>query len=287
MRVGILFNCQHRLLADSLRGLLPGCEVEHFELGMLHDPAMQQAVADIYAGCDHVISVRAAPEFGPLQDDLLAPRVKALHFFPALVFGGFHPDMVYVPTAGGMLPGITQHYHSRIAIAGFLAGLGVAATAGLYNALVFGRLGYFEAYARERAMAGWHFAQDGIDIAPLIDRWRERGRFMHSTNHPMAWAYADLAAAICRRIGLLAPDAAPEAGEILDDLAMHSTHPVLPPLAARLGLPAESLFRLPGMEGRHVTLAEFLAAEFESFATAAPEELLAVAGMADLVAMLR
>jgi len=274
------------MLAAALRHLIPDCEVEHHDLSMLHDPGNQHAVAEAYGSCDHVISVRAAPEFGPLQDDVLATRVKALHFFPGLVFGGFHPDTVYVPGGHGMLPGLTQHYHSRIAIGGFLAGRDEVATAALYNALVFGRLGYFDAYARERALAGWHFAQDGIAIEPLIDRWRERGCFMHSTNHPMAWAYADVAVAICRRIGLIDATAPADPGEIVDDLAMHSTHPVLPPLAARLGVPAQSQFKLPGHAGRQVALEEFLAAEFEAFATAPREDLLAVPGVPELVAML-
>lgn len=282
-----MFNCQHHLLANALRALLPGCEVAHYDLSTLHDPGIQQAVAKVFAGCDHLISVRAAPEFGPLQDDILARRVKAFHVFPALVFGGFHPDMVYVPTARGMLSGPTQEYHSRVAIGGFLAGRDLAGTAELYNALVFGRLGYFEAFARERAMAAWHFAQDGIDIAPMIDRWRTQGRFMHSVNHPMAWAHRDLAVAICRKIGLLDAASPADPGELPDELAVHSRHPVLPPLAARLGLPAESLFKLPGEHGRMVALEEFLTAEFEAFGAAGREELLAVSGVAELVALLR
>lgn len=274
------------MLGHAMLALLPGCEVQHYDLSTLHDPGIQQAVADIYAGCDHVISVRAAPEFGPLQDDVLATRVKRLHFFPGLAFGGFHPDMVYVPTEDGMLPGPTQHYHSRIAIAGFLAGRDRDGTAALYNALVFGRLGYFEAYARERAMAGWHYAQDGIDIPPLIDRWRARGCFMHSANHPMAWAYKDVAVAMCHRIGLLDPALPADAGEIPDDLAMHSTHPILAPLATRLGLPAENLFKLPGLDGERVPLEIFIAAEFEAFGAAPRDALMAVPGVAEMVAML-
>jgi len=70
------------MLAAALRHLIPDCEVEHHDLSMLHDPGIQHAVAEAYGSCDHVISVRAAPEFGPLQDDVLARRVKALHFFP-------------------------------------------------------------------------------------------------------------------------------------------------------------------------------------------------------------
>ncbi len=174
MKIGILFSCQQQIFGDALRCLLPEAEMKHFELNTLGDPALREAVGAIMRSCDHVISCGAGPEFGVLSDDALRAAVPRFDVFPSFSFAGFHPDTVYVQGAAGSLVGITHHYHSRIAIGAWLAGRGLEETAALYNALVFGRLGYFDCFAHERAMASNLFGHFGIDLAPLIDRWRAR-----------------------------------------------------------------------------------------------------------------
>ena len=272
---------------DAMQALRPDAEIQHYDLTMLGNPALRQAIADIYATCDHVISCGVGPEMGPLADDALRATVPRLDIVPSFSFAGFHPDTVYVPTPCGMLDGITHHYHSRVALGAYLAGRGVAETAGLYNALVFGRLGYFDAFAAERAMAIRLYGYFGIEIGPLIDGWLARGCFMHSINHPKHWAFAELALAICRQVGLVGADAMAPTGAVIDNLRHHAAHPVLPPLAVRLGVPGSTLYKLSdAREPGEVPLEAFLAAEFEAFATAERATLQAVPGVAAWQAML-
>ncbi len=287
MKIGILFSCQQQMFFDAVQALLPDAEICHFELGVLADPQLRQDIAAIYATCDRMISCGAGPEHGPLSDDALRALVPRLDIFPSFSFAGFHPDTVYVPTTQGMLDGMTHHYHSRLAVGAFLAGRSLGETERLYNALVFGRLGYFETCAAERAMAIALFGHFDIKIGPMIDHWQARGCFMHSMNHPTHWAFADLVVAMCRKIGLIGPHATLDPNAVNDNLRAHAAHPVLPVLAARLGVEGSTMFKVAGgYEPGQVPLSEFLAAEFAAFATAERAALEAVPGAAVLRAML-
>ncbi len=287
MRIGIMFSCQHRMLADVLRHARPGCEVVSYDVASLGDPAVQGPVAADLVACDHVLSIYTAEAMGPLALAALRARAPALTELPSFSFGGFHPDTVYVPTARGFLDGPTHHYHSRIAIGGYLAGFAPRQTAGLYNALVFGRLGYFQAFLHERIMACQLFAQFDIAIEPLFERWMARGCFMHSVNHPKGWAFADIGLAIGRKAGLLDEAARVDPDAIIDDLALHAAHPLLPPLARRLGLAGDTMFQR-GHSGarRPLPMDAFLEAEYEAFAGATRQELEAVPFVSSLMAML-
>jgi hypothetical protein len=114
-----------------------------------------------------------------------------------------------------------------------------------------------------------------------------RGCFMHSLNHPKNWAFADLGLAMCRMAGLVDDHVAIDPDAILDDLARHAAHPVLPPLARRLGLAGSTLFK-PGhpTQMNHLSLEDFVEEEYKAFAAASRAELEAVPMVSNLLAIL-
>ncbi len=287
MKIGILFSCQYRLLADAVRAALPHAEVLDFEAGPLLDPSLRQPVVTALRGCDHILAIPTPPEYGALATQEMEGWAASLTLVPSFAFAGFHPDMAYIMTAQGFLDGPTHHYHSRIAMAGYLTGRTVRQTMGLYNALVFGRCGYFEIFAVERRMVVDLYAQFGMAIDPFFDRWMQRGCFMHSVNHPVGWAYADLGLAICRRAGLIGVDVTIDPDLIGDDLLQNAAHPLLPPLARRLGLVGSTSFT-PGQPSaiRHLGLEQFLEHEYATFAQASRAELEAVPVMSTVLACL-
>lgn len=284
MKVGIIFNCQHRMLAEVLRQVRPDIEVKDYDLaGLLADPAFGGAVLEEMAGCDQVLSLQLGESFGRFASSALRGRVRHLTVLPAFTFAGFHPDMIYIESTNGMVEGFTAAYHSRLAVAGFLEGLTPAQTTALYNALVMGRAGYFDVYAQERALLGQLLASFGIDLEPMLGRWAARGCFMHSINHPRHWCYADVALGLCQHAGLAAADAVVDADQISDALGQHASHPVLPPLARRLGVPAEAAFKPAWPHAdRAVPLERFVELEFECFAQVAAEDLARATGVAAL-----
>lgn len=277
------------MLAQTLRLARPDLEVVDYDIGQMRREGhlIAPLIAEL-GGCDQVLSLSLGSEDGPLCSEVLHEAVRRLTILPPFAFGGFHPDMIYVHTAQGYLDGFTHHYHSRIALAGFLAGRSVRETAALYNALVMGRGGYFSAFAQERHLICQLFERFSLELAPLFERWTARGRFMHSINHPMPWCYADVALLLLRYAGLVSHDAVVDSAMIPDGLALHPTHPVLPPLAHRLGIEPETHFKpAHPMEVHAVQTEDFVHLEFERFAHAARHELEAAPGVASLRAALQ
>jgi len=287
VKLGILFNCQVDVLAAVARRALPDAEVVAWNIGyLIPDAALRhQALAEL-ATCDHVLALKLDADQGELANDAMRPAMRRLTVLPGFSFGGFHPDTVYITTPQGFLGGYTHHYHSRIALAGFLNGRSPARTAALYNALVMGRGGYFDAYAQEMALACSLFDSYGLDLRPMFERWARRGCFMHSLNHPKSWCYAEICAAQLRHAGLIA-SAPADLADMDDPLHIHPTHPVLPPLARRLGVPAETGFRPFDGGPQHVVPVErFVELEYESFMAARTQDLETAPGVAHLRAVI-
>lgn len=288
MKVGILFHCQHRMLADVLRMARPDLDVIDYDIGSLaENAARQEAGIAALAQCDVVLSLHLDHSWGTLATDTLTDVLPRTIILPGFGFAGFHPDTVYVRTSGGYLPGFTHYYHSRIALAGFLDGRTALETAELFNALVMGRAGYLSAFEHERMLVCQSFERFGIDLKPHFDRWMERGCFMHSVDHPKGWCYADVALALLQYAGLVDRRATLDPAGIADGLRFHPTHPVLSPLARRLGVPAENSFKPSHPNEEHaVTLDRFIELEFECFAGASRSDLEAAPGVATLRAVL-
>ena len=288
MRLGVLFNCQHQMLADVLRLVQPAAEVVDYDIGqLLLDEGRRDAALAELMGCEHVLSLYLGEENGPLGSHALHAILPRLTILPGFSFGGFHPDTIYVHTPQGFLEGFTHHYHSRIALAGYLSGRPAHDTARLYNALVMGRAGYFDAYAQEQSLVCQVFEKVGIDLNPLFASWAAAGCFMHSVNHPKPACYVDVALALLRYAGLAGAQATVDASLVRDTLRFHPTHPVLPPLARRLGVPAELGFKpYHPSEDHSVPLQRFVELQFERFPHVARHELEAAPGVLTLLSVL-
>src|SRR5271156_6464282 len=181
MRLGILFDHQHAALAAALGTLLPEVEVtSHDAAPALRDPGLCAAVQADLLACDHVITRDLPPLAGPLATFLIRRAARQCHLLPPLRFAGFHPDVIAVPLDGAALGGATGTLHSRVALLAYLTGQTREDAAALYNPLVFSRLGYFAAFARERAALLRRFLAYRINLAPLFDSWAALGCFMHS-----------------------------------------------------------------------------------------------------------
>jgi hypothetical protein len=291
MRIGVLFNCQVGGLVAALQALLPGAEVHGCMVKtVLRDPAVRAAARATLQTCDHVICWDAAPRDEVVGPAVLRGAVRNFHLLPSLQFAGYHPDMLFVMLDRGRLLGPTEYNQSRIAIAAYLGGLCVDDTVPLYNALVFGRLGYFAAFHEHCALLREDFGRRGIAAAPLVARLTAGGCFMHSFNHPKIGALLEVARATCALLG-----AAPatltqtEMNALPDALLPLASHPVYPEIAARLGIPPEGDFRARAPRdgtAAPIALHDFIAASFASFARAPRAALLAADRVATAMAAL-
>ncbi len=281
--VGIVSVCHGAGLANAARKLLPDFEI--FELPVWHLRTLEQrrAALERLAPMDHVFIAPLGPQFGVFAADQVAKALPAVVLFPPFVFFGFHPDMASLPDPYRVrFPAPIADYHSRVVITGFVTGRTAPETLGLFNPLVFGKLGYFDAFNQEVEAVCSMFRLYQMEIAPCFFRWRSFGCFMHTPNHPMPLVLSDLMRVALSRTGIPF-DSTINLDEVPDELAKRSRVPVYPDIAARLGVPGSLDFNVvpsgatlpdPVMSG-----AEFVDACFQIYAQAPPAALFGAPGV--------
>jgi hypothetical protein len=257
MRFAVIGNCQAAGFADCLRVFLPKVETELFDLtalGASGDPVgAAVAIGARLSGFSHVFAHPVhGTRFGPLEQPRLAASGLPVWFIPTLAFQGFHPDCVYLfppgkVVGGEPLRGPLDVYHSAIAASAFLLGLPVERTVRLYNPLVFGRLGFAEAYDTAVAQLLRHYRELGHDIADRLPVWTQAGpsggrAFMHTINHPCLRPIADTCRMVAGAAGL-GEMALEEAEVVPDRLADLPIFPVYPGHARRIGVAGHLRFR--------------------------------------------
>jgi hypothetical protein len=285
VKVGVLFNCQHKGLANAFRALHPEWEVISFELGKVGTEEAQQSAAALLRTCDRVLTVPIGDRtFGPLLTDRLKKECN-LHVLPGVAFFGFHPDTVYIFGPRGHFSAATRHYHSRIAVAAFLAGFSIEEAEILFNSLVYEKLGYFDYYGKSGAFLVNRFKLFGVDIEPWLEKWKASGCFMHSINHPKIHVVCDLALIACSIMGVDTKNDDGRLQAVPDNLAAGPQIPLYPEIAQRIGNGCSGhTFFKPNNDPAHndfrlLPIAEYLRSCFEIYADASRDMLLKAEGI--------
>jgi hypothetical protein len=233
--------------------------------------------------CDHLL-VHALPDEWHKRIATVLPSGVTPHTLPLVEFAGFHPDCVRIETAAGRLESPTGEWHSRIAVIAYLAGCSLLETIALFNRLVFARLGYLDAYAKETARL--EAALSAQQIGPLVAAWAAGGCFMHAPDRPKINVLLDVARIALERMKLT-PDgnAAPT---IADPFALDESAPVFPDIAAAAGVPPEGAYRRASAntQARPMPMRDFVTRSFRHFDSADPARLAAVPGVAVALAAL-
>jgi hypothetical protein len=208
--------------------------------------------------------------------------------YPCVEFLAYHPDLVYIHDAveRGHFAGPGGHYNSAIALLAWKAGLSVADALRLYRRDIFRRLGYFDFWESSCADLRAEGEAAGVPLGPMLERWIERGCFMHSVNHPKLFVMADVIAHLLGQLGIPAVPGNP-IQYVRDYLADSIVWPVYPELGESLGVPGDYVFKLssPGIQPdcpvRVLGLEEFVALSYLAFSRREPHEL--VCNRLDLV----
>lgn len=192
-------------------------------------------------------------------------------YWHAFNFIGLHPDIISLKRSNPL-----GEYHSAIAVAFFLSGSTVSEAFSAYNALTYGRLGYFDLYEAGRKYWIEAGRQQNMqyDFAAAFERWGRRGNFMHSVNHPHSTVTVDIAQDAAIRAGLEVDSSL--ADIIPDDFTSGQICPVYPEIAHRRDFDGSYYWKARDDFGGTVyNHWNFLQACFDSYADASREELLA------------
>lgn len=233
----------------ALQVLVPSARVTLLPLfGLRRAYATAGALHAALDAFDHVFAQPFAPGFMPPGDANAAAAIEArASLYPTIVFPAFHPDMVYVGdlrnlAEASLVPSPLGHYHSAIALQGFLSGLTEAQTVALYREEVFARLGYFDGWTGAAGDLLRGGEAIGFPLERELLRWTRRGAFMHVLNHPKLFVLGDLARRLAEGAGF-APQPIEVDDYLADDLARDVVWPVYAPIAEHYGIAGSYTFK--------------------------------------------
>ena len=267
LRLMVLANCQAYAMARCMRVLHPDAEVAAVSWGDLRSQADLDRVLKSLTEVDAILAQPAnLPGFEALSPKGLIHGPTRVVFFPGVHFTGFQPDAKRAISAG--LKSLIGEWHSLLIMAGYRMKLPPARTAELFNAYLYGVLGYFDEYAKASQFLVQAAARIEWDLSAEIQAWP--APFVHTPNHPRIAVMMDLARGVCARLGLDFDEgtAPPE-----DPFLATGAWPIYPEIGKRLGLNGEMTFAAPYMEGRTFALEEAIAWFYAIYADAPPASL--------------
>jgi hypothetical protein len=276
-RIAVVGNCQSFGVAYSMKVLDPSATVDHFSV-IGRSRADVPIFAKMLRTYDYVFSHQfpnGHVRGGDFED--LCGRVSAIRLFPAIVFAGFHPDLVYLQDAargGAPILGPLGLLHSALAVFAFCEGLSLQEANGLYNRNVYEALGYFDVWnGAAKELVDTARDSFNLDLSGELLNWSRRGAFMYSLAHPKPYVLFDLAKKLFADAGRKVPELDFDYYSI-DDLARSEIFPIYPPVGELLGVRGSYLFKqknfhLSQSVGDILTLPEFLAESYKGYARGA------------------
>ena len=264
LRIAVLGNCQAEALGRCLERFCPQAKVMSVYWAPIASPEQAEAIAAEVVRCDVVFTQPLdKPAYGPLcSDELIARTAGRVQLWPRLYFTGLQPDVVRIGK-GKRLGRTFGVHHSALILAGFALGMSPERTAELFNAYVYGLLGYYDEYAKAEAFLSESGRAAGLDLRPLVERWRGEVGF-HVPNHPRIELLAGLGALLCDAMGLDRLGAIDPPEDVFEDMTVW---PVYPEIARRLGVPGSMVFRRSG-EPRELDLGQTIVAYHAVYARA-------------------
>ena len=188
--------------------------------------------------------------------------VSKISYIPAVSFAGFHPDNDYIINKNTNKPisGPLGHYQSMLIFWGWKNGFSITETERLFSSEMFEAVGYYDLYQSSHKALLDRFKSYPYPLEQAFLKWRSRGCFMHSVNHPKLYVLADLARIFLEKAGYKIP---PDIETYVpDQFTNHGCWPVYPEIGERLSIEGSYSFKKAGKEPVFLTLPEFIEQSF-------------------------
>lgn len=280
LKLAVLGNCQAYAMARCLRVLNPAARISAVSWAELRTETqierMHASLGDFDAVLAQPVNVPRLERLGP---KVLIRRVRC-EFFPGMNFTGFQPDAVRA--FGDGLRSLIGEWHSALIMAAWRMGLPPARAEELFNAYIYGALGYFDEYAKAAQFLREAGTRIGWELSAQLAAWP--APFVHTPTHPRVEVMMDLARAACALLGL---EAEAEAPAPEDPFALFGAWPIYPEIGKRLGLKGEMTFVSPYEHGGAFALDEAITWYYAAYAKAPPGALAAVDRVDEVIGLLR
>lgn len=264
MRIAVFGNCCAPGIAKAMQVMSPKNEVK--SVSIWHMDTNNPLHVDTLLNYFDIVF-----PFGEVSNyPLIDAKIKDIeHRFqwPIVLFWGFHPDIAYFAINGKPVNSGLKGFNSRLVAFAYGHGLSVQTTAELFNALVYGRLGYYDAYPLSRQVFLDVAKQHELDLTAAFAKWEASGVFMHTSNHPSVQVLNDMAYELMHAANLPIETEIDHAEDAEDDLSSGVVWPVYPELAKRIGVKGSLDFRAGTDDGNKIFgLEEYIALSFKQYA---------------------
>lgn len=268
MKIALFGSCQVDGISQCLRVMAPKCQILSTNLGV--HPDISDSV-EAAKSCDAIIlqtHFRDLLNEGNLLDSL---KDKYILSCPTWYFPAFHPDLVYISSTKGIVKSPMSDYQSSIIFYAWMKGLTVDQTEELFCEPVFEHLKFFDFWETSKQALLNDIRHSDLDLSGAFDCWAACGCFAYSVNHPKLFVLSSIAEAILKKLGIIPTPLPHRPEEFLPDRLSSLVWPVYPPIAQRLGLEGEYVFRVSN--DLCLTLREYIEGSFKCFTPFPREEL--------------
>ena len=281
LRVTIFGNCSALTLAKLMQAMTgdivataveaTSAMVDNLRAGKLGDPSLIEK--------SDLIFVQEIGEILTLIQAQFPSHFHKVRRFPFIHFPAFHPDIVYVSSRkhGNQIQGPLGEYQSAIALCGWMEGLSIDETVGLFRHEIYEALGYYSYWETSRKLMIDVGQGADFPINELLEKWCRRGCWLYSINHPKPFVLADIVRQLLSREGIATlPDVE---DFVADGFVMGPAWPVYPEIGKALGLPGHYNFKAIQGYGTvekpilMLCLEEFVARSFDVFARYGRDDL--------------
>ncbi len=234
VRVAVVGNCAALGIANAVQALSPDTYVQHFSVADIYalDPTQ---IKEMFDGFDLSLSFSEIGSYQAIHQQVL--NINRSVMWPSIVFAGYHPDIAYFGIDGRVASSCLGAYNSRIVALGYAHEMSVEDTAERFNALTYGRLGYFDAYDLGREEFLRTARNHNLDLDADFTKWEKTGPFMYTSNHPKIQVINDVARKLIEASGLEITGDMDTDATVPDYFANNIVWPLYPELAKRIDNP--------------------------------------------------
>lgn len=216
----VMSNCQTVGLANCLQAQAPDIEISPLDPGKFKARPWRANLRMRHF--DRLLIYPAIRQEAPkAKFDRIGKHVE----LPIITFRGYHPDLIYIHNRKKPLSGPISHYHSAIAFACYLQGIGPADAMAYFTGKFFERFGYFNVWSGERDRLLAEFEAAGLNIRPYFRDWGRMTAFMYSYNHPRIQPLYDMASVLLECQDLPARRSDPIPHDNLANSAIFAVYP--------------------------------------------------------------
>jgi hypothetical protein len=265
-------NCQTHGIAAALQQMIQGVEV----LPIWKLSGDEHIVENLKKLINNEIIWVTSIKKDKIKEFVDKSKIKLAKslIIPEIFFDAFHPDMTYfLDKDKNIIESPIGHYHSKIAMWGFVRGKKTSEIIDYFQFKNFEQLGYTNRYVSSIESMKNQFETSDLKFDIMNEIIYSREIFMHTFNHPKQLILSRIAEKICLDLDYIPALDYKEYTEVSSDILFNSgpIYPVFPSVANLFGNEGSTKFRK--QDGEILSLEHFIEKSYQIYQKLNPQSI--------------